>query len=208
MPPLPSHSTHPHRHIAHDVSCSTSQFLRPSYQLINPSILHSPNPFPLLVVHPSSRDTLVRRPQLLHFRPFRHICILPCRSTSYPGARPHPRTILSMLVQIHVCASLAAEGIPPSGFGRPPPLPAMSRCPPGPRESAPSADLVWPRTNALRMLAGSARTYAPRYAHLNMPFALPKIDLFRCVPRPTSSSWLRSPWVPMAALRFDCAPPW
>ena len=93
----------------------------------------------------------------------------------------------------------------PLGFGRPPPLPAMSRCPPGPRESAPSADLVWPRTNAQRMLAGSARTYAPRYAHLNMPFALPKIDVFRCVPRPTTSSWLRSPWVPMAALRFDCA---
>ena len=179
---------------------------RPTSSSIHPSCT-LPIRFSLLLVHPSSRDTLVRRPQLMHFRPFRHMhSTLPLYLISWCSSSSSHHT-LNARANPRVCF-IGGRRHHPSGFGRPPPLPAMSRCPPGPRESAPSADVVWPRTNAQRMIAGSARTYAPRYAHLNMPFALPKIDLFRCVPRPTSSSWRRSPWVSMAALRFDRAPPW
>ena len=189
----------PFRFYHYPVSFYLISFLSPSVHLINPSLLHPPHPLftSTCSIHPLP-NAFVRRPQLLRFRLFRLL-------RSPPSPHLISRRTFSLPLYPLQCSCKFAWMYPwrpkasPLGFGRPPPLPAMSRCPPGPRQSAPSADLAWRCTNAQRMNAVSAHAHAARYPHLNKPIALQKCDLLKCVPRPTRASWRCSPWVyPMA----------
>ena len=103
-----------------------------------------------------------------------------------------------MLVQIRVDVSLAAEGIPPRVWA--PTSPPRNVALP----ARPKTECALRRSSvALHERAANecCQRACPRseVPHLNKPIALQKLDLLRCVPRPTRASWRCSPWVyPMA----------
>ena len=111
-----------------------------------------------------------------------------------------------MLVQIRVDASLAAEGITPRCWA--PTSPPRNVALP----ARPKTECALRRSSvALHERAANecCQRACPRseVPHLNKPIALQKLDLLRCVPRPTRASWRSSPWVSIAALRFDRTAP-
>ena len=104
---------------------------RPTSSSIHPSCT-LPIRFSLLLVHPSSRDTLVRRPQLMHFRPFRHMhSTLPLYLISWCSASSSHYT-LNARANPRVCF-IGGRRHHPSGSGRPPPHPRNVALPARPK---------------------------------------------------------------------------